>query len=180
MDDSSANNFCPPPVYFKGLMTKPRRLLLVAAVSIVVAAILLIAGLPYFFPNNPSPEVIRQKQLVVSAVILSWTDQQGIHLYQWSTTVRMLAKGGIVGMNATVSIPGMNPVSTTDFMMGLTRLAPNNPLYYNATSISASLNLSPPSQDSLHAGQSFPETLTVKYDNGTSSTLSFGVTVVTP
>lgn len=156
-------------------MTKTRRVLFVAA-FVVVATILLIAGLSYLFPNNPSPEVIRQKQLVVSPVILSWVDQQGIHHYQWGTEVRMLAKGGIVGMNATISIPGMNPLSTTDFMIGLFRLAPNNPLWYNATANMANIDLLTPG--SLHAGQSFPETLTVKYDNGTLSSLSFDVVVV--
>jgi hypothetical protein len=152
--------------------------MLYVSVLVIIIAVLLIASAPYLFPNHPSnsnfPQVIRQKQLVISPAIVSLADStQNADTYQWTTTVRNIGTTPIVYMNATLSLSGMAPVSTTKFMLGLSPVGSNDPIMYNMSATSQVIDLSSPSLGYFHVGQSFPETLTVTYNNGTSTILSF-------
>ena len=152
------------------LPQRKRLLSLIIVISLIAA--LSLAVPQYLFPKTTAPHApftIMEKQLFISTGVSSWVTSNGSQMYQWETSLRATTKASVVSIKAVLNLSeGSPPIVQTRFHVGLPTIGIHNQLYYNQTASGESVELTPPTKGFFHVGQSFPEIVTVTFNNGTS------------
>lgn len=173
-----------------------RRFVPAIAVVLIVAILAVFA----FFPSAPAQEThstsrtatptvptsaqtFFEKQMYVTTGIA----YSGLVLpsvpptFEWETSLRPLTTA-IISIQAELNISDTAPpVVVSRFVVPLFAvIGPDDPLTYNLTAYMNATDLTPPANGSFYVGESFPETVTVTFQNGTSTVLSVSAQVFAP
>ncbi len=93
-------------------------------------------------------------------------------MYQWDTSLRATTKANVVSIRAILNLSGGRAlIEQTRFFVRdhfPAVVGVHDPLIYNQTADAETTDLTPPTEGSSHVGQSFPEIVTVTFNNGTS------------
>ncbi len=158
------------------------RVVPIATVVVVAVAVLAVVSLsPSFSPHTSTICTTSQTTLVTKEQTFSegevfittgvlWVPPAGgmSGFYQLETSVRSVTQSQVVSIQATVNVTGASPVVVTTFRQGLAPVSSTVPLGYNNTANAEGTDLPLPAQCNYQIGQSFPETLSLTFRNGTS------------
>jgi hypothetical protein len=158
---------------FKGMSSRRKRIVLVAAAVSVVLIILSSMGILMPMRSSSeyptSPKTITVRQLTITSGIDDYTSSNGNHSYLWVTSLRATSKDNVVSIKAVLNVTEtLPPLVQTSFRIGFYLVKPNNGLNYNQTATADGITLTPAYGDFVHSGQSFPESVTATFRNGTS------------
>jgi hypothetical protein len=133
--------------------------------------------------TRPPPRITSEKQLMIRTGISAVVTPDGPSFYTWGTSLQSTTRSFVVSIKAVLNLTrGSPPIEQTHFFIlsanSFAVVGPNTPLNFNQTATAEPVNLTPPTPGFFQNGQSFPETVTVVLQNGTSYSVQITAPVV--
>lgn len=171
-----------------------RRLIPLAGVVLMVAVLAAFALFPTFnrptsrsttstatplVPDSTRSFFEKQVNITTGVAYIGFSLPNNPPTYDWITTLQSTGPTPIVSIQAELNISNTAPpVKEAEFTSNFPyAVGPYNPLYdYSSPAIMESVHLNP-AQGSFYLGQTFPETVSVTFQNGTSVEFLVSATV---